>query len=84
MTIANTVVYQDFQADHRDIELLKLRNFTTERKVLADNIFIAEDGQQQIADFARAMFGFVGHYGRLGLRLWHRDADYSISRRSRS
>lgn len=62
LTMAPT---QGFGADHRDIELLKLRNFTVGKKV-PDNLFIAEDAQQQIADLVTAMVGFVSNPLALG------------------
>ncbi|KAJ4415022.1 hypothetical protein N0V82_007604 [Gnomoniopsis sp. IMI 355080] len=48
-----------FDADHRDIELLKLRNFTIGKKGLPDSIFTDEDGQDKIGEIIRAMVGFV-------------------------
>ena len=49
---------QGFDADHRDIELLKLRNFTVGKKI-PDSVFTADDSQDQIADIIRAMVGYV-------------------------
>ncbi|KAH8763107.1 hypothetical protein F5883DRAFT_605525 [Diaporthe sp. PMI_573] len=48
-----------FDADHRDIELLKLRNFTVGKKI-PDSVFTADDSQDKIADIMRAMVGYVG------------------------
>ncbi|KAG6361202.1 hypothetical protein INS49_009426 [Diaporthe citri] len=48
-----------FDADHRDIELLKLRNFTVGKKI-PDSALTAEDSQDQITDIIRAMVGYVG------------------------
>lgn len=52
-------VLQGFDADHRDIELLKLRNFTIGKKGLPDSVFTDENGQEKISDIIRAMVGFV-------------------------
>lgn len=54
-------LHQGFDADHRDIELLKLRNFTIGKKGLPDSVFTDEDGQDKISDIIRAMNGFVSH-----------------------
>ncbi|KAL2275991.1 hypothetical protein FJTKL_01399 [Diaporthe vaccinii] len=48
-----------FDADHRDIELLKLRNFTVGKKI-PDSALTADDSQDQIVDIIRAMVGYVG------------------------
>lgn len=62
---------QGFDADHRDIELLKLRNFTIGKKGLPDSVFTDEDGQDKISDIIRAMVGFVSHSARpLGACWW--------------
>ncbi|POS70410.1 hypothetical protein DHEL01_v211196 [Diaporthe helianthi] len=47
-----------FDADHRDIELLKLRNFTVGKKI-NDSIFTADDSLDKMADIIRAMVGFA-------------------------
>ncbi|KUI53588.1 hypothetical protein VP1G_00886 [Cytospora mali] len=47
-----------FNTDHRDIELLKLRNFTVGKKI-PDSMLTAEDGQDQITDIISSMVGFV-------------------------
>ncbi|ROW03066.1 hypothetical protein VMCG_05747 [Cytospora schulzeri] len=47
-----------FDATHRDIELLKLRNFTVGKKI-PDSIFTAEDGLEQITGIISAMVGFI-------------------------
>lgn len=44
--------------DHRDIQLLKLRNFTISTKV-DDNLFCKDDTQEKISDIVRPMVGFV-------------------------
>lgn len=49
---------QGFDADHRDIELLKLRNFTIGKKI-PDSVFTADDSQDKITDIIRAMVGYV-------------------------
>lgn len=56
--------HQGFDADHRDIELLKLRNFTIGKKGLPDSVFTDEDGQNKISDIIRAMIGFVSHFAK--------------------
>lgn len=48
-----------FNADHRDIGLLKLKNYTISKK-LPDSVLTAEDSQDQIAEIFGAMVGFVG------------------------
>ncbi|KAK3316429.1 hypothetical protein B0H66DRAFT_294663 [Apodospora peruviana] len=53
-----------FIAEHRDIELLKLRNFTVGKKV-PDDIFTSEAGQEEVAEIVRAMVGFVTHLNRI-------------------
>lgn len=50
-----------FDADHRDIELLKLRNFTVGKK-LPDSVFTSEGGQEQVLSIIRAMVPFVSTY----------------------
>ncbi|KAF3761806.1 hypothetical protein M406DRAFT_281903 [Cryphonectria parasitica EP155] len=47
-----------FDAGHRDIELLKLRNFTIGKKV-PDSIFTAPDAQDQITAIVQAMVGYI-------------------------
>jgi len=49
---------QNFIADHRDIELLKLKSYTVGKKI-DDKLFTSADGQAQIADIIGAMSGFV-------------------------
>lgn len=44
--------------DHRDIELLKLRNFTISKKV-DDKVFTEDDAQEQICEIIAAMHPFV-------------------------
>lgn len=53
-----------FVAEHRDIELLKLRNFTVMKK-LPDNVFVKDGGQDEIAEIIGAMVGFVAHLNRI-------------------
>ncbi len=53
-----------FIADHRDIELLKLRNFTVGKKV-PDSVFTKDGGQDEIARIVGAMVGFVTHLNRI-------------------
>ena len=49
---------QNFIADHRDIELLKLKSYTVGKKI-DDKLFTSADGQAQIAEIIGAMSGFV-------------------------
>ncbi|KAK3947208.1 hypothetical protein QBC32DRAFT_271219 [Pseudoneurospora amorphoporcata] len=53
-----------FDAEHRDIELLKLRNFTVGKK-LPDSVFTSEGGQEQVLDVIKAMVPFVTHLNRI-------------------
>lgn len=53
-----------FVADHRDIELLKLKNFTVMKKV-EDELFTREGGQEEVARIVGAMVGFVMHLNRI-------------------
>ncbi|KAK4454157.1 hypothetical protein QBC34DRAFT_394416 [Podospora aff. communis PSN243] len=53
-----------FIAEHRDIELLKLRNFTVGKKI-PDSIFTSEGGQEELVEVVRAMVGFVAHLNRI-------------------
>ncbi|KAJ4999310.1 hypothetical protein K4K48_004284 [Colletotrichum sp. SAR 10_66] len=48
----------NYSADHRDIELLKLRNFTISKKV-DDQIFTQEDAQEKVCEVIAAMEPFV-------------------------
>ncbi|KAK1565827.1 uncharacterized protein LY79DRAFT_573280 [Colletotrichum navitas] len=47
-----------YLADHRDIELLKLRNFTISKKV-DDRIFTEEDAQDKVCEIIAAMHPFI-------------------------
>jgi hypothetical protein len=47
-----------FIAEHRDMQLLKLKNFTVMKKV-ADGMFTNEGGQDEVAGVIGAMVGFV-------------------------
>ncbi|KAK2005045.1 hypothetical protein LX36DRAFT_649319 [Colletotrichum falcatum] len=47
-----------YLADHRDIELLKLRNFTISKKV-DDRVFTQEDAQDKVCEVIAAMQPFV-------------------------
>lgn len=50
-------------AEHRDIELLKLRSFTVGKKI-PDDIFTKDprQGQEEVARIFKAMVGFVSSY----------------------
>lgn len=52
------LVSQGYLVDHRDIELLKLRNFTMSKKV-DDQIFTKEDAQEKVCEIISAMHPFV-------------------------
>lgn len=52
---------QGFHPDHRDIDLLKLRNFTVSR-TLRDVDFTATDAQERIMDIVRPMVNFVSAF----------------------
>ncbi|KAI1336985.1 hypothetical protein F5Y15DRAFT_166175 [Xylariaceae sp. FL0016] len=47
-----------FHPDHRDIELLKLRNYTVGCKV-DDHVLLGDDAQEKIMEIIRPMVGFV-------------------------
>ncbi|KAK1989015.1 hypothetical protein LZ30DRAFT_744633 [Colletotrichum cereale] len=47
-----------YLADHRDIELLKLRNFTISKKI-DDRIFTEEDAQDKVCEIIAAMHPFI-------------------------
>ncbi|KAK0641062.1 hypothetical protein B0T16DRAFT_207034 [Cercophora newfieldiana] len=51
-------------AEHRDIALLKLRNFTVGKKI-PDSLFTKDGGQEELLDVVRAMVGFVSHLNRV-------------------
>ncbi|EFX03697.1 hypothetical protein CMQ_625 [Grosmannia clavigera kw1407] len=53
-----------FTADHRNIELLKLRNFTAMKRI-PDSFFTDVDGQDKIIDLMKALSGYVAHLNRI-------------------
>ncbi|WQF86105.1 Putative hypothetical protein CHP02453 [Colletotrichum destructivum] len=53
-----------YLADHRDIELLKLRNFTMSKKV-DDQIFTKEDAQEKVCEIISAMHPFITFLNRI-------------------
>ncbi|KAJ9165680.1 Glycoside hydrolase family 92 protein [Coniochaeta hoffmannii] len=53
-----------FNADHRDIEMLKLKSFTVHKKV-PDSVFTDKNGQEEIARILGALVGFVTHLNRI-------------------
>ncbi|KAG7104801.1 hypothetical protein HYQ44_016113 [Verticillium longisporum] len=53
-----------WEADHRDIELLKLRNYTVGAKI-EDGLFAREDAQERLKDMAVAMEPFVTFLNRI-------------------
>ncbi|CAN8097661.1 unnamed protein product [Discula destructiva] len=68
-----------FQSDHRDIELLKLRNFTIARKALPETMFTGADGQEQIAVLVRAMVGFVTFLNNVVMPDHNADSEHGSS-----
>jgi uncharacterized protein DUF2461 len=56
--LTKTCGVQGFIAEHRDIELLKLRNFTVSKK-FPDAFLTDADGQAKLAEVIGAMVGFV-------------------------
>lgn len=53
-----------YDAEHRDIGLLKLRSFTVSRKV-PDGWWMEEGGRGEVAGVVGAMVGFVGFLNRV-------------------
>ncbi|CCF39820.1 hypothetical protein CH063_10548 [Colletotrichum higginsianum] len=53
-----------YLVDHRDIELLKLRNFTMSKKV-DDQIFTKEDAQEKVCEIISAMHPFITFLNRI-------------------
>lgn len=53
---------QGYEVTHRDIELLKLRNYTISTKIDAD-VFTKEDVQERLAEVIRGLCGFVSFSG---------------------
>ncbi|CAK7265348.1 hypothetical protein SEPCBS119000_001466 [Sporothrix epigloea] len=53
-----------YSADHRDIELLKLRNFFAHKK-LPDSIFTDRDGQDKMVETVQALVPFVTFLNRI-------------------
>jgi hypothetical protein len=49
---------QGFDADHKDIDLLRLRNFTLGKKI-ADADILSKDGINKIADIIGALVPWV-------------------------
>ncbi|KAI5467775.1 hypothetical protein BGZ63DRAFT_345101 [Mariannaea sp. PMI_226] len=47
-----------YPKDHRDIELLRLKNFTVSKRV-PDSLWTSDDAQEQFAEILRPMFQFV-------------------------
>ncbi|KAL2019378.1 hypothetical protein VTK56DRAFT_9669 [Thermocarpiscus australiensis] len=54
-----------FIPDHRDMQLLKLRNFTVGKRVPDDVFTSLEGGQAKVAGIVRDMVGFVTHLNRI-------------------
>lgn len=52
-----------FTAEHRDIALLKLRNFTVGTQI-DDNIFYQDNAQGKISEIIRPMVGYVSYVSR--------------------
>ncbi|KAH8904235.1 hypothetical protein BR93DRAFT_900228 [Coniochaeta sp. PMI_546] len=53
-----------FNPDHRDIELLKLKSFTVQKKV-PDSVLTDKNGQAEIARILGAMVPFITHLNRI-------------------
>lgn len=53
-----TVYHQGYDADHRDIELLRLRNFTLGTKISDDEV-VGKNGLDRIAELIGCMVPFV-------------------------
>ncbi|KAK4145189.1 uncharacterized protein C8A04DRAFT_35914 [Dichotomopilus funicola] len=53
-----------FNPEHRDMQLLKLKNFTVGKK-LDDGVFTDEGGQEVVAGVVRDMFEFITHLNRI-------------------
>lgn len=53
-----------YALDHRDIELLKLRNFHVHKRV-PDTLFTADDAQDQIVALLQALAPLVTHINRI-------------------
>ncbi|KAK4126855.1 hypothetical protein N657DRAFT_640716 [Parathielavia appendiculata] len=53
-----------FIPEHRNMQLLKLRNFTVGRKV-ADALFTGQRGQEEVASVIGDMVGFITHLNRI-------------------
>ncbi|CAK7233853.1 hypothetical protein SCUCBS95973_008736 [Sporothrix curviconia] len=53
-----------YSADHRDIELLKLRNFFAHKK-LPDSTFTDPDGHDKMIEIVQALVPFVTHLNRI-------------------
>ncbi|KAK4238458.1 hypothetical protein C8A03DRAFT_15072 [Achaetomium macrosporum] len=53
-----------FIPEHRDMQLLRLRNFTVGKKV-GEDVFTSASGQEDVARVVRAMVGFVTHLNRI-------------------
>lgn len=65
--------YQGFLVDHRDIQLLKLRNFTIGKKI-DDELLCRDDAQEKLTEIIRAMVGYVSRFP-LGSYNMDRDID---------
>jgi len=61
---------QGFDADHRDIEILRLRSYTIGRK-LSDEEVTGPGFIERVADLMRIMLPFVSH-SRSNLRQSHK------------
>ena len=61
---------RDYEADHRDIALLRLRNFTIGRK-LKDEEIVGEGGLERVVELIGCLVPFVSlPLSFLQLRLW--------------
>lgn len=55
---------QGYDHDHKDIDLLRLRNFTIGRTV-ADEVIVGTSGLERVAELVMAMVPFVSLQFRL-------------------
>jgi len=53
-----TLIYQGYDAEHRDIDLLRLKNFTIGRK-LTDQEVVGNKGLGRVAELISVMVPFV-------------------------
>jgi hypothetical protein len=69
-----------YEADHKDIKLLRLRNFTISRKI-GDSEITSADSLQMISNLIGSMFPFVSFCSILSSHLLFRSARKSFALR---